>query len=156
MMRTPDEIGEVVYGVDGLTGRAVFLARPEAEAFQRLGRLQTARTWGEVRAVLPLNEYLDVKSIYGFDDDRDPGASDPPDDEAFSIRSVATYSEGEWPVALMYRSGHVLPPDVAAQFGDDMGDYVEVRAEDVERVADAMRARGYRLTRDDGLVRDWR
>jgi len=89
--------------------------RAQAEAYQRLGSIQSARTWGEVRARLTPAEVEEVRERYDFPEAEsdDPDQADDPD-----------YQPGD--------------PEL------------------LEQAADALRARGYRCTRDDDLLANWR
>jgi hypothetical protein len=158
---------DIVYGIDNNSGDGAFARRARAEAYQRLGTILSARTWGEVRARLSPAEVEEVRERYSFEgaEADDPGDADDPDHqpgdaEPFDFDSIIAFQEGDWPLPPIWDALEWFPADLAARFGRKVtttlnGDYLAIEPGQLEQAADALGALGYRCTRDDGLVANW-
>jgi len=148
---------EIVYGIDALTGQAVFGPRSDAESIQRMFDVVEAKTWGEVRGILKPAEFAQLKEGYTFRlNDTDDPTYEPADDEPFDPDDAAAYSDGDWPLPLTFRMDW-LPQDLVDRYGEKVttmlnGDYLAIEPKHLEDVANALRARGYTCTWDDKLV----
>jgi hypothetical protein len=152
--RESAELKEIVYGIDLLTGLAVFAPRDEAESLQRIFDALGASSWGEVRAILTPDEVEEVRSQYDEEHENDENYS-PPDDVPFDYH-LTGFDDGWWPIPSMFRMLDWMPGDVASQYGrvesTPNGDYLAIEAGSLNLVADELGARGYTCTRDDALV----
>jgi hypothetical protein len=144
-----------VYGTDIYSSLAFFLPRAEAERRAKYRRALFSRTWGEVRAAMAaLGE--DIGDWFDPEDDFDPPADEEPfsrhncpgfiDDFGFDFHLVpmAMAMAAEW-------DPEVLGEDLCEV--DDAYDRLYIEADDIDKVAERLRAQGYSLVRDDELLR---
>ncbi|MDT0532318.1 hypothetical protein RM555_25280 [Micromonospora sp. DSM 115977] len=68
-------------------------------------------------------------------------------------------SEGDWPVMVTSRALGLLPEDIQTRFAESVatvhnGDYLELSLAAEHDLLDALRERGFEVTRDDDLINE--
>jgi hypothetical protein len=148
---------EIVYGA--LESGAVYIPRRYAEGLASLRTALASSTWGELRRALSPDA---IDSIRERISDLEPDADGvepvvPTDDERFTPEVIWGFADGDWPAWPAQRMLDWVPVDIWQRYGQESdsvfnGEFLEVPTESIDAMADALRATGFVLTRDDSLV----
>lgn len=145
----------VVYGeyLDASDGQLVFLLERDALEQQASHRaIREARTWAEFWARLPEDVRAELEDALDWCDEDLPR-----DDTPFRASDLPGYDDGDFPpTAPAYGTGW-LPASIAEAYGVKehsfvSGTWTEIPAGHEAAVVDALRALGFVVRRDDGLV----
>ncbi|XAY07838.1 hypothetical protein DSM112329_04729 [Paraconexibacter sp. AEG42_29] len=142
----------VVFGrsVDGLS--TVYIERPLADDLARTRRvLDDATTWGELRAGLTADRYLECVDRA---DTRD--GHEPDDNDAFEAHELAGFADGDWPEWPATEHLHWMP-DEAKLLGKREptvlnDDILEFDPANDSAVVAALERAGYVVTEDNDAV----
>jgi hypothetical protein len=141
---------ELVYGQMGDTDRGVVIPRRYADQL----RIQLeAKTWGELRAGLPVDvveEMLEGR----------PGAAgtdSPPDDAPYAPEQMFGWDDADFPDWPQQRMLDWVPEDllerhIGANTSVLNGDYADATLDDVEALVRDLEALGFSSARDDRLI----
>lgn len=146
--------GTVIYGLDPAGDYLVFV--PEDVAVElRLAHdvVQTARTWGALRAGLPDDRVEQVLAWF-FEDAEAHEA--PANDEDFDLDSFGAYHDRDWPDWPAQLQLECLPADVQAlgtvEDSTLNGRFLAFAPEKEAEVAAALERHGFTVRRDQGLL----
>lgn len=145
----------VVYGeyLDASDAQLVFLLERDALEQQAAHRVvREARTWAEFWARLPEGIRAELEDALAWSEEELPR-----DDTPFRASDVPGYVDGDFPrTAPAYGTGW-LPAPIAEAYGVQersfvSGDWTEIPPAHEAAVVEALRALGFVVRRDDGLV----
>lgn len=113
--------------------------------------IAAARTWSEARRVAAHHTWNPASPEY------ESGAGEHLDDEPFDILQLGAVIDGDWPGMVTSRALTLLPEDLQVRFGETPttvlnGDYLEISLTAEGELIDALRARGFEVTRNDELI----
>ena len=77
--------------------------------------LETAKTWGEFRDLMPERDYEELRERMSGNLDEEE--SFPSDDTAFEAEQVLGFSDGDYPDWLQAEADRFVPEDVLDRFG---------------------------------------
>lgn len=139
----------IVYGrVPG--GGFVFVPEPMAKELAQVQEaLSSAKTWGELRDVLPVPRLAEIYELMEFD-------TPPAPDDAFDAGEIPAYGDGDWPEWPARHQLEWLPDDALALGSRDVsvlnGDFIEFAPEREQELVEILSAHGHAIRRDDELV----
>jgi hypothetical protein len=140
--------------VSPANGSLVFADPARAEEVDAIYRAITkSRTWGELEAALPGDEYEWIVSR-AFDEE---GLERPAPGEPFRSELVPGYCDGDYPPWLQREMADVLPEEVVARFGRREetcinGTVLQIDEEVRPRVVAMLLRAGYELVRREDLM----
>lgn len=131
-------------------GGLVFVPEPMAKELAQVQEaLSLAKTWGELRELLPAARLSEVFDLVEFD--TPPAPSDP-----FDAGEIPAYCDGDWPEWPARYQLEWLPDDALALGSRDVsvlnGDFIEFAPEREEELIEVLGAHGHSIRRDDELV----
>lgn len=102
----------LVYTESPANGGIVF-ADPERAAYvaNLHHAIETARTWGEFRSLIPVSEYESLMEVWD-----EAGDDRPMESEVFSSEQVPGYCDGDYPPWLQQEMGNVVPTEILDEF----------------------------------------
>ena len=98
----------------------VFASSDEAERVHQIHTaIETARTWGEFRDLMPDPDYQELVERFSedWDEEADPDGPMPPDNDAFDSSFLPGYCDGDYPDWLQTRAHEFVPRNLLEQFG---------------------------------------
>jgi len=139
----------LVYGYVPVGG-LVFLPEPMAnELAQIQAALSSAKTWGELRELLPAARLTEVFDLVEFD-------TPPAPDDPFDAGDIPAYCDGDWPEWPARYQLDWLPDDALALGSREAsvlsGDFIEFAPEREQELVEVLNAHGHAVRRDDELV----
>jgi len=143
---------KLLYRLVPHNGGAVFAKEDRVRLIARIHHaLSAARTWGEFRQLMPMEEYRAIMRTY--DEEEEPR---PRPDEPFSADAVGGFSDGDYPPWLQQEMERVIPIDILERFGvrDSTflnGNFWHIPEEQMEPMARALRERDFEVIRADTL-----
>lgn len=139
---------DVVYRIIE-TGDLVFAEREQAESVARIrSACAESTTWGEFKAAVRADEFAEVLDNLDADEaDVDPAAAFDPDE-------LPGYTDGNYPQWLQQSMLSWFPAELIERFGSDVdsvlnGEFLELRPEDAEAIAGALRDLGHHVEPTD-------
>ncbi|AQP48507.1 hypothetical protein BW730_14315 [Tessaracoccus aquimaris] len=155
---------EIIYN-SGNQG-PVFALKESAEHVWRINEaLESAKTWGELRRLLPEEEWSEVIEMWPVtDDEGNPVVVDgkplrefeegQEDDEPFEADDFPGVADGDYPTWLQQEMEDWMPAEIVDEYATVLetrlnGEALMFRDEDTESIADALRALGHTVTWTD-------
>ena len=139
---------DIVYKeIDIAPDSVTFARRSDAEEVAQIWvALETAKTWGEFRAMLPEGEWEENLEDY-FEEG-------PPDDKPFDSDAVPGHPDGDYPQWLRQTMLEWLPQELNGKYGEVRmsvlnGEYLDLPADKAEEIAADLRAMGHTVTPTD-------
>jgi hypothetical protein len=137
-------VTKLLYRIVSHNCGVVFATEERALYIAEINRaLRTARTWGEFRDLMPVKEYEEIVGRMEFENEEQ---MEPDPDEEFSGEWFT--EEGDYPDWLQSEMNFVIPHDILELYGERKdtllnGSYWHISKENMEPMAEALRARGY-------------
>jgi hypothetical protein len=141
---------EVVYGIHWLTGESVFLLRSDAKWLVNQMNARESSTWGEFR-----------EQVADLCDNSAPALQSVADGDSFDPDAVPGHADGDF----LPMPGQLLLDWLARDLAEELcehratilnGDELVIETvENAEALAEALRERGYSVSRDDDLAGCW-
>jgi len=146
----------VCYTTHPTNGGLVFASEAAVRESDRMHRALKSTTWGEIRRLLPPDEYRRFEAyMREFTEENGDGWTVPDDTEEFSCEWVPGFSDGDYPPWLQTRESHVLPKSVLHRFGElkstSNGGYWHVSPEHAKAIVTELEQRGYQVRHEPKL-----
>lgn len=128
-------------------------ARELAKVWQAL---DTAKTWAEVREIMPEAYFNEIWQLIA--EDVNQGGEPLPDmAKAFDPVELPGYMDGDWPAWPAASMLDWVPKSIQARYGKTVatrlnGDFLEIAPEHLEAVIQELENLGYHCRRDDELI----
>ena len=135
----------------------VMLEQDKARELEQVWRaLDTAKTWGEARDIMP-KDYFNVLWHNLSEDSEDEDKPLPAMSDAFDREAVSGHADGDWPDWPAADMLDWVPEDIQGRYGQQAstrlnGDFLEIAPEHLEAVMSELSALGYLCVRDDELI----
>ena len=140
---------EILYNTSEPSQGVVFAEKERATAVAQIwSALNTAKTWGEFKAKMPVDEFRDMA------ENQDWGPEEFDEEAPFEKDDVPGFSDGDYPEWLQATMLDWFPEELIEKYGPTVnsvlnGPFLQLPTEKTEEIAADLRLLGYTVTKSD-------